>query len=160
MGLELLSSDIIVQEEAPGIRTLTPAPTAKLLAMGITQRGPVRTPTRATSYDEWVTIFGSYTASGQLAAQIRQFFLNGGTEVWTSRVVHYTNIDDSTTKASALATVTLNSAAAGETAGEVICANVGPYALDNGLTLVVSGNNDGAAWGPTTVTFVAGAGYA
>lgn len=159
-SLELLSSKIIVKEEAPSIRNVAPQPSAVLFLPAITQKGPVRTPTLTTSFEEWVRIYGSYIASGQAALAVRQWFLNGGTQVWTSRVVHYTDITNNASKASVKATASFSTAAGGETAGEVICANTGPYLLDNGYTLDVRGSNDAVNFGPTTVLFSATAGAA
>jgi len=160
MSLELLSSKIVVIEEAPSIRTLTPAPTAVLFAQGITQKGPVRSPVLSTSFEDWSNVFGGYISGAELPLQVRQFFLNGGTQIWTSRVVHHTDITNPSSKTSALATGTFNTPALGETQGEVISGNAGPYLLDDGQSLTVRGSNDGVPWGPTAVGFTAVAGYA
>ena len=157
---ELLASKTVVIEEPPSIRTLTPAPTAVLFAPGITQKGPVRTPTLTTSFEEWVRIYGSFVSDGVLATQVRQFFLNGGTQVWTSRIVHYTDITDNTTETSVKATGTFSTPAIGETQGELLSGNAGPYNLEPAQVLTFQGSNDGGAWGPTNVTFDAAAGYA
>lgn len=109
---ELLASQTVIVEEPPRIRTLPSVPTAVTAMVGITERGPVLTPTLVTSFAEFVDIFGSYIAASEFPSQVEQFFSNGGQQLWVSRVVHYTDITDSGTKTSAKATVSLDDSGA------------------------------------------------
>ena len=43
--------------------------------------GPFETPTRVLSLIEFERVFGA-TGPGELADQVRQFYVNGGTEAW------------------------------------------------------------------------------
>jgi phage tail sheath protein FI len=55
--------------------------------VGMTMKGPMNEPTRLTSWDEFLEIFGyssdSYTSDG-----VYGFFKNGGTACWVVRVAH------------------------------------------------------------------------
>jgi hypothetical protein len=55
--------------------------------VGITQKGPMNEPTRLTSWDEFVEIFGSQCES-YTADSVYGFFKNGGTDCWVVRVAH------------------------------------------------------------------------
>src|SRR5688572_17929732 len=68
--------------------------------------GPVGVATLVTSYEEFVTIFGSHVANTDMAAVVEAFFLNGGTQMYVVRTVHYSDIAAGT-KTSAAATKTL-----------------------------------------------------
>jgi phage tail sheath protein FI len=130
---ELLASQTVIIEESPRIRTIPSVPTAVTAMVGITERGPVLTPTLITSFSEFVDTFGSFTANSQFPSLVEQFFNNGGQQLWISRVVHYTDITDPLTKISVAATVDLD---------------------DTGATpvLQVDGKYDGAyANGPTNM---------
>lgn len=90
----LLASKVVVVEEPPRIRNIQGAPTAIAAFSGVTERGPVRVPQFTTSFDEWQEIYGGFIAESDLALAVEGFFRNGGLACWTSRVVHYTDIND------------------------------------------------------------------
>lgn len=158
MGNELLASKIVVQEEAPRIRNIVGVPTSITGAMGITERGPVGISTEITSEEDFIKIFGRYTANAQdLPLAVSGFFHNGGSKMWITRVVHYTDITNAATKQSADATATLLTAALAASAGYVEATNAPTYNFGEagGGTLVVA--VDGNA--PQTATFDAAAAF-
>ncbi len=133
---ELLSSKIVVVERPPVLRTIPGQPTAIASTPVVTEKGPVRTPSRTTSFEEWVGIYGGYIAASKSAAIIEKAFQNGLRDLWTSRVVHYTDITNPLTKTSAKA--------------QVIIPDSTPA-----NTLQVDGKYDGAyANGPTTTQVI------
>jgi len=94
MGGQLLSSKIVVVEEEPRVRGIPSAPTAVVGAIGITERGPVGEATLVTSFEEFETKFGGFTADSDLALAAMGFFENGGSQLWVVRTVHHTDITD------------------------------------------------------------------
>lgn len=103
----LLASKIVIVEEPPSIRNIPAIPTAVTGFVGISERGPMNTPTFVTSFEEYVGIFGSFVAVGVMTQEVRQFFLNGGTAAWIVRTAHYTDITMPATNIAVKATVTL-----------------------------------------------------
>ena len=77
-------------------------------AVGITERGPVGKAILVTSFEEFVETFGGFTPNSDLVLAAQGFFENGGQILWVVRTVHYTDINTSTSKTSAAATLTLN----------------------------------------------------
>lgn len=152
MGNELLASKIIITEEEPRIRSVPALPTAVVGMLGVTERGPFA-PTRVTSFEEYVRLFGGFVADGDVAQAAQGFFENGGQFLTVKRIVHLTDITDEDTKTSAAATLDLLTAAGVATSGTVLSSNAGPYDLEPGDTLLVA--TDGA--GAQTVTFDAAA---
>jgi hypothetical protein len=55
--------------------------------VGLTQKGPMNTPTRISNWDEFVEIFG-YTTESYTSESVYGFFRNGGTDAWVCRVAH------------------------------------------------------------------------
>ena len=104
---QLLSSKVIIVEEEPRIRAVPALPTAVVGAVGIAERGPIDQAVLVTSFEEYVQIFGGFTANSDLALAVMGFFLNGGSFMWIVRTVHHTDINDPATKISDKATGTL-----------------------------------------------------
>ena len=146
---QLLASNIAVVEEPPRIRSIAALPTAVLAAIGITERGPVGTATQVTSFEEFVSIFGSFTANADLTLAMQGFFQNGGNNAWIVRTVHYTDITSAATKTSAAATLNLLTAGGAPSSGVSTGTNAAPFALEDGDTLDVALNGAGAV----TATF-------
>lgn len=46
--------------------------------IGIAERGPLHTPTRVTSWQQFQSIFGNFISNGFLAYEVKSFFENGG----------------------------------------------------------------------------------
>ena len=55
--------------------------------VGLTTKGPMNEPTRLTTWDEFVEIFGGSSES-YTADSVYGFFRNGGTDCWIVRVAH------------------------------------------------------------------------
>lgn len=149
---QLLASKIVVTEEEPRLRAIPAAPTAVIAAAGVAERGPVRTPTLCQSWEDFLKTFGGFIADGDLATAVYGVYRQDpGASVWVTRVVHYTDITDPLTKASAAATVDLVGTTATAVGGAVTSGNAGPWNLEPGQTLDIHVDEDGG--GPETVTF-------
>ena len=55
--------------------------------VGTTQKGPMNEPTRLTTWDEFLEIFG-YSSESYTSESVHGFFRNGGTDCWVVRVAH------------------------------------------------------------------------
>ena len=146
---QLLSSKVVIEEEEPRTRTIDAVQTSILAAVGITERGPINTPTLVTSFEEFRQIFGGFTADADLPLAAQGFFDNQGQFMYVVRVVHFTDTTDPNTKTSAAGTLNLLTAASGPTPGTVTSGNSEPFALSPGQTLEVAVDGGGAQ----TVTF-------
>lgn len=151
MGNQLLASKIVVQEEASQSLNVPVLPTAVVGCVMVTQMGPIGTPTRCTSFEQFTRYFGSHHANSNSAALAKAFFDCGGTELWVVRTVHFSDNTNPATKASAQATLMLQTANVAASSGYVDGTIAGPYAMTSGDTLGVK--VDGA--GTLTATFTA-----
>lgn len=153
MSSQLLASKIVIVEEEPAVRNIAGVATAVTGFLGVTERGPVGVATLVASVDDYQSIFGSYTANGDVRQSIDGFFQNGGSQAYVVRTVHYTDITDGTTKTSLAANTVLQTGAVAAFGGTVLAPNVGPYLLADGQILQV----DTEAISPTSATFSAAA---
>lgn len=142
---QLLSSKIVIQEEPPSLRIIQGVATGVLCALGITMKGPVGVSTLITSFEQFVRVFGGDIANGIAASAIRGFFAGGGSRLYFTRVVHYSDITNANSKTSSAGTLNLQTGAAAPSAGAVTGANSGPFALTPGDTLVVDRDVAGTA---------------
>jgi len=149
MSAELLASKIVVQESEPTIRTITGVATATAASVGITEKGPVGTPTLCTSFAQWRKIFGGDIADGMACQAVRGFFENGGQVLWFTRTMHYTDISLPNSATGVAATLNLNTATAAATPGVVTGTIAEPFELSPGDTLDIDVDGGGAA----TATF-------
>jgi phage tail sheath protein FI len=147
------ASKVSIEEEQPRIRQIQGVPTADLGMVAVTERGPVGVQTLCTSFEEWQRIYGNDLADGEGCNSARGFFLEGGQRLSTVRTVHYTDVDTPASKTSDIGTIDLETGATAPTAGSSLGANVGPWDLSPGDTLVLT--IDGGA--PATATFDAAA---
>ncbi len=92
MSQQLLASKIVIVEEEPRLRQVPSVPTAVVGMIGVTERGPVAVATFVTSFEQYVNIYGGFTATGDAAVAAEGFFLNGGSQMWVVRTVHFTDI--------------------------------------------------------------------
>lgn len=104
---ENLASDVNIGEESPKQRSVPVLATSVTLFVGVTERGPVGEATQVSSPDEYARIFGGHTPNGWVSLAVDGFFLNGGTNAWIVRTVHYTDAATPATKTSAAATLSL-----------------------------------------------------
>ena len=146
---QLISSKIVVFEEAPSLRTFPVIPTAVAAMQGVTEKGPVATATRHTSFDDWSDVYGGFIAASKTALIVEAYFNNGGRELWFSRVVHFNSILDTNTKTSVAAGITLSTPARAATAGTILSSRQAPFGFSPGDTLIV--DVDGG--GDLTATF-------
>lgn len=142
MSAQLLSSKIVIIEEEPRIRAVPALPTAILGCVGVTERGPLGTPTLVSSFEEYVSIFGGFTANGDVATAAFGYFLNGGEQMWIVRTVHYTDVATPATKTSAAATLSLSDVTPAVTA-TVDGKTDGVYG--NNLSIKITDATDGEA---------------
>lgn len=145
-----LSSKVITQEADPQVVQLVVGETGIGAMLGVTERGPFEA-TLVTSPGEFRRIYGGYTTNADGALAVDGFFGEGGRKLWVKRVVHYTDVANAATKASAASTITLTTAALAATAGSATGTAVAPFDLEPNDTLV--GQVDGN--GSQTATFTA-----
>ena len=146
---QLLSSKVVVVEEEPRVRSISSVPTAVAGFVGIAQRGPIGVATLVTSFEEYVRIYGGYTADSDMTLAVQGYFENGGSQAYIVRTVHYTDITSAATKTSAAGTLSLLSAVGAPSLGTVLGTEVGPFGFQPGGTLII--NIDAA--GDATATF-------
>lgn len=152
MGNELLASKVVITEEEPRIRSVPALPTAVCAMLGVTERGPFE-PTRVTSFEEYVRLFGGFTTDSDVALAAQGFFENAGQFLVVKRIVHLTDVLNPASKTSAAATLDLDTPATAPTNGSVLASNAAPFDLEPGDTLDI--DVDGG--GPVTATFDAAA---
>jgi phage tail sheath protein FI len=91
---EYLAPGVYVEEVPSGNKPIEGVSTSTAGMVGVTQRGPVNTPTLVTSFAEFTRQFGGYldhrvftNNRDQLPYAVEGFFVNGGQRVYISRVV-------------------------------------------------------------------------
>jgi Bacteriophage tail sheath protein len=77
---------VYVREVPSGVRTITGVATSITTFVGMAARGRIEVPTRVLSYSEFERTYSNDVTQGELPAQVRQFFLNGGTDAYIVRV--------------------------------------------------------------------------
>lgn len=92
--MEYLAPGVYVEEVSSGNKPIEGASTSTAAAVGVTQRGPVNTPTLVTSYGEFNRLFGglldhrTFTQGRDaLPYAVQGFFNNGGQRIYISRIV-------------------------------------------------------------------------
>ena len=159
MSGELLSSKVVVVEEEPRVRGIPTAPTSVVAAIGITERGPLDVAVLCSSFDEFQTTFGGYTANSDLALAATGFFEAGGTQLWCVRTVHHKDPSDPSTATAVRAAGYVSSPGA-PTPARVTSSVAAPLVLDDGdkLVLSVGGGPDTTATISAVAAFVAAGG--
>jgi phage tail sheath protein FI len=79
---------VYVQEIPSGVRTIVGVPTSVALFIGRAGRGPIDTPLEFFNYTDFARTFGEDTSVGDMARQIRLFFMNGGTDCHVIRIAN------------------------------------------------------------------------
>jgi uncharacterized protein len=87
MAIAVSYPGVYVREEASGARAIGGVATSVPVFLGMAEQGPMDTPTRIFSVADFERSFGA-TTSGELADQVRQFYLNGGGEAWIMRIAN------------------------------------------------------------------------
>lgn len=154
-----LASNVRFEDEARVGRVIPVGAILTLAMQGITERGPVGSTVLTFSFPDFQDSYGGYTADGNAAIVANAFFDNGGSRLRMNRIVHHTDSSDASTKASAAATLELNTETLVASAGTVVSSNAEPYALANGDTLSFSvdgGGSDVATFNAAAATRTAG----
>jgi len=146
---ELLASKIVILEEEPKIPAVTALPSAVTLACGVTERGPVADARLVTSFEEYLKVFGGFTADSEVALAAHGFFYNGGVFLWVTRTTHFTDLTNPATSTAVAGSVMLQTTGTASSPAEVTTGNVGPFNLDDGDHIDITTN----LGGPTVVTF-------
>ena len=141
----LLASKIVIVEEPPSIRNIPAIPTAVTGFVGIAERGPLNVATFVTSNEEFNGIYGSFISAGNLATEVRQFFLNGGTACWIIRTVHYTDITSPGSNIAVKATVTLLDRDGGTPLDTLKVDGKDPGAYGNNIKIIIENATSGDA---------------
>lgn len=153
-------SAVTATRSASRLLNLNARPTTKVGLLSILERGRTGEAVECADYNAWVAEFGSYSANAQqgpLGAKLlfEESQGDGGgsgassVTVYGVRAVHSSTPANIATKTSVAAAVTLSTDDIAESAAYVLGTVVGPFALTDGLTLVI--NVDGA--GNDTATF-------
>lgn len=81
---------VYIQEVPSGVRTIAAVSTSVTAFIGRTFTGPVTTPTLLLSFADFERAFGTLEQNagvGDMAQQVKQFFLNGGQQAWVTRLL-------------------------------------------------------------------------
>lgn len=76
---------IYIQEQRSGSVSISGASTSVALFIGMTPRGPFEVPTMVTGFTRYQTLFGPDSWPSEMSSQVRQFFLNGGSQAYILR---------------------------------------------------------------------------
>jgi phage tail sheath protein FI len=86
MALQLTYPGVYVQELPSGTHTISGVATSITAFIGYLTRGPMNTPVQCLNFGDFQRAFGGLDQNSVTSFQVSQFFLNGGTEAWVSRV--------------------------------------------------------------------------
>lgn len=86
MALQLTYPGVYVQELPSGTHTISGVATSVTAFVGYLTRGPINTPVQCLNFGDFQRVFGGLDPNSITSFQVSQFFLNGGTEAWISRV--------------------------------------------------------------------------
>jgi phage tail sheath protein FI len=87
MATQVTYPGVYVREESSGAQAIAAAATSVALFVGMADRGPIDVPTRVLGQAEFERIYGA-TSRGEMADQVRQFYVNGGGEAWVMRIAN------------------------------------------------------------------------
>lgn len=87
MPVQVSYPGVYVQEESSGARAIAGVATSVAMFVGMAERGRMNVPVRVFNIAGFERDFGTHT-SGELATQVRQFFINGGGTAWIGRIAH------------------------------------------------------------------------
>lgn len=86
MTLQLTYPGVYVQEIPSGTHTISGVATSITAFVGYLTRGPMNTPVQCLNFGDFQRVFGGLGKDSVTSFQVSQFFLNGGTEAWISRL--------------------------------------------------------------------------
>ena len=88
MPVQVSYPGVYIDEQLSGAHTITPVSTSVTAFIGMARRGRLGTPTRVSNLAQFQTLYGSDASMGELVPQVGQFFLNGGSTAWITRIAH------------------------------------------------------------------------
>lgn len=136
MGKQLLASKVIFQDAEAGIPESIEIPTSVTAFVGVAEKGPIGSAERAVTWDEWNKKFGGFVSS--LAEAAFTFFAMGGTELYTVRTCHYTDITIPSSYTATKAVGSILEEIVGSAPAEVDGTLSGPFSLVDGDTVILS----------------------
>jgi hypothetical protein len=139
-----VASSVNFYNEDSVLRKIPVGAILTLAMLGITEMGPVDSTKLTFDFPDWQSYYGGFISEGYAALNASAYFLNGGTRLRMSRVVHHSDATDPTTKTSTAATKTLSTEALAATYGSVTATVAAPYALADGDTLSFSVDGGGS----------------
>jgi phage tail sheath protein FI len=77
---------VYVQEVASGAATITGVATSIAAFVGMAKDGPVGIPTLVLGFTDYTRVFSNDVSRGEMTDQVRQFFLNGGSQAFIVRI--------------------------------------------------------------------------
>jgi phage tail sheath protein FI len=87
MATHVTYPGVYIREESSGAQAIAAAATSVALFVGMADRGAIDVPTRVLGQAEYERVFGA-TSRGEMADQLRQFYVNGGGEAWVMRIAN------------------------------------------------------------------------
>lgn len=84
---EFLSAGVYTEERPSGRTPITGVSTSNFAVIGYTPRGPANEATLITSFEQFLSKFGTYTKYSDLALALTAFFNNAGLRAYVVRVV-------------------------------------------------------------------------
>jgi phage tail sheath protein FI len=120
MPVQLTYPGVYIQEVPSGVSLISGVATSVALFIGMSQNGPLNTPTEVLSFSDYDAAFGSDISAGEMPDQARQFFQNGGSTAWIMRIADGTAVPTTVTLENEAKTATLalsakNAGAIGDT---------------------------------------------
>jgi uncharacterized protein len=86
--VDLLSPDVLSEEVQGNSGVIPAASTSAFSLAGYSTRGPENTAVLATSFTQFVNVFGTFTNKSLNIHAVAAYFLNGGNRLWFVRVLH------------------------------------------------------------------------
>src|SRR6266446_2480811 len=86
MAVQVSYPGVYMDEQLSGSHTITPVSTSVAAFVGMARRGRLNIPTRVTNLAAFQNLYGGDASMGELVPQVGQFFLNGGSTAWITRI--------------------------------------------------------------------------
>src|SRR5262245_35950677 len=84
--VQLTYPGVYIREVPSGARTITGVATSIAAFVGMAKNGPLKEPTLVLGFKDYVRTFSEDTSQGEMTDQVRQFFLNGGSQAYITRI--------------------------------------------------------------------------
>src|SRR5688572_9116532 len=79
---------VYVQEVPSGVRAIAGVPTSVALFIGRAKQGPIGVPLEFFNYTDFVRAYSDDSSLGDMARQVRMFFMNGGGDCYVMRIAN------------------------------------------------------------------------